>query len=380
MKIPFIQVFIMFIYFVVASAIPVTPSDSHPLARGEQQDHLQILFVSKDVLPTPSGTPADQFDLDIGKIEREYQDRKNLLVPSDALATNRMLLLLQTHLDDDAELDEGWYKNSIQAIASGLDLVSQLEKHPSNDLDLNTRTLITNFLIYMESAIVTVKREQDQETPPPQTTSLKTMLEYLTTKLQIFIEFTKSEPKARLTFEEMGSKLQDVYKNKFKSRNELHEQILNVEDAENRFKSTKSMTWTFRALEIVHLIQQGLQQSAASDRKETHILYTTLDLMTYSQSIRRLISKLGNAGRKDSDGEQWLTKYLKYLEKLDEELEGKLKQTGLKRPLDSPSILEKGPKKQNTPPNGGSSGGPPGESSSLAHGGPKKLQLSPDSR
>ncbi|KAG6822210.1 hypothetical protein H0H93_006113, partial [Arthromyces matolae] len=99
--------FIMFIYFVVASAIPVTPSDSHPLARGEQQDHLQILFVSKDVLPTPSGTPADQFDLDIGKIEREYQDRKNLLVPSDALATNRMLLLLQTHLDDDAELDEG---------------------------------------------------------------------------------------------------------------------------------------------------------------------------------------------------------------------------------------------------------------------------------
>ncbi|KAG6814663.1 hypothetical protein H0H93_012685, partial [Arthromyces matolae] len=255
-------------------------------------------------------------------------------------------------------------------------------KQASNDLDLNTRTLITNFLIYMESAIVTVKREQDQETPPPQTTSLKRMLEYLTTKLQIFIEFTKSQPKAQLTFEEMGSKLQDVYKNKFNSRDELHEQILNVEDAENRFKSTKSMTWTFRALEIVHLIQQGLQQSAASDRKETHILYTTLDLMTYSKSIRRLISKLGNAGRKDSDGEHWLTKYLKYLEKLDEELEGKLKQTGLRRPLDSPSTLEKGPKKQNTSPNGGSSGGPPDshKSSSLAHGGPKKLQLSPDPR
>ncbi|KAG6848562.1 hypothetical protein H0H93_015921 [Arthromyces matolae] len=368
MKIPFIHIFIVFIYLIVATAIPVTPSDTNPLrvARREQQDHLQILFVSKNVLPIPLGTPGDQFELNIEEIE------KSLLVPSDAMATNRMLFELRAHLDDDAELDEGWYEYSIQAIASGLDLLSHLKKQASNDLDLNTRTLITNFLIYMECAIETVKREQVQEILPPQATSLKTMLEYLTTKLQIFIQFTESQTKARLTFEEMHSKLQEVYKNRFKSRDDLEDHILRVEDVELRLKSRKSTAWTFRALEIAHLIQQWFQVSVTLE-KENHIEYTT-NIMSHSISIRRLLGKMGNAGRKDSDGEH-LTKYL---EKVEEELQRKLKPTRLKRPLDGP--LEHRPKKQNTPPNGGSSGGPLGESSSLAHGGPKKLRLSPDSR
>ncbi|KAG6843462.1 hypothetical protein H0H93_000902, partial [Arthromyces matolae] len=237
----------------------------HPLARREQRDHLQILFASEN---DPSqfinpDTPDRQFKLDIQEIERNYQDKKNLLVPSDATATNQKLHTLSARLDDYVELDEGWYKNSVHVIASGVDLVSQLEKHPSNNLDLNTRILITNFLIFLESAIERMTWElkwHQLEVPP-----FGPMLGYLQQKLQIFVKSTESHPKARLTFDEMDAELEKVYRGMFKNRYDCQLQIRRVQGVLSKVEKATSMTWEFRMLEVAHVIGQLSQLESAND-------------------------------------------------------------------------------------------------------------------
>ncbi|KAG6849003.1 hypothetical protein H0H93_012088 [Arthromyces matolae] len=252
------------------------------------------------------------------QIERGSRDKKNLLVSSDLVATNQMLEGLLARLDDSIILEGRWYENSMRVIASGIDLISQLEKQPSNDLDSNIRILITNFLIYLESAIETVAL---QISPFAKTR----MLPYFESKLQIFINFTESRPSARLTFKEMDAKLEEVYKDRFRTPSELRLHINRVRGVLVKVKKTTSMTWEFRTLEVAHLIAQwsrwpsvALAEPNTNSVLGFYIVYiaAVLKKLNKRHMEKSDVGPVGGTCRRE-DGEQ-----LKgFLERLKEELE-----------------------------------------------------------
>ncbi|KAG6834399.1 hypothetical protein H0H93_009889, partial [Arthromyces matolae] len=226
MQLSFIHIGIAFTSLAITNAIPVTPSDNYRLqARHEGQPSLQLLVVARtdDTTQDVQGIPSNIQGHPSGFPLQE--EKKHPLDSSESInQMNQRLHELLPQLDH-SNFDEVWYGKSVEVITLGLNLVSQLEKRSTNDLDLNTKILLTNFLIYLESAIdrapTTLNEDRGNFQRLVEFSRLYGIWNYLKAKRLLFIKFTEARANAPLTFEEMESQLAEAYKNKFKTRNDL---------------------------------------------------------------------------------------------------------------------------------------------------------------